>query len=85
MRDRLDELHGIGNCRLVLLTLSDEIRDCYRLAEDARRKADGAIDPLTKNDFLDLERRRLFLAHSYEFTERLTHFTAERPRGGKRD
>src|SRR6516225_1047758 len=31
MRDRLDELHGIGNCRLVLLTLSDEIRDCYRL------------------------------------------------------
>ncbi|HMF22694.1 MAG TPA: hypothetical protein VKG24_11290 [Pseudolabrys sp.] len=68
----------------MLLTLSDEIRDCYRLAEDAKRKADGAIDPVTKKDYLDLERRWLFLAHGYEFTERLAHFTAERPRGGKR-
>jgi len=67
----------------MLLKLSEEIREYYRHATDARQKADVAIDPGTKEDFLDLERRWLFLAHSYEFSERLTRFTGERLRGGK--
>ena len=61
----------------MLLKLSDEISECYRLAAEARQKADAANDPSTKGDFLNLERRWLFLAHSYEFSERLTLFTSQ--------
>jgi len=59
----------------MLQNLSKEIRECYRHAEDARRKAEAATDSFTKNDFLDLERRWLFMARSYEFAERLSNFT----------
>jgi hypothetical protein len=55
----------------MLHKLSDEIRECYRHATEARLKADAATHLPTKEDFLDLERRWLFLAHSYEFSERL--------------
>jgi hypothetical protein len=37
-----------------------------------------------KEDFLDMERRWLFLARSYEFTERVTGFSAETKRQIKR-
>src|SRR6516162_3995337 len=41
--------------------------------EQARQKAEAATDSYTRNDFLDLERRWLSLAHSYEFSERLIY------------
>ena len=63
--------------RVVLNTLSEQIRDCFQHAEDCARKASAQTDPQTKADFLDLERRWLLLARSYEFTERLTDFSDE--------
>jgi hypothetical protein len=66
--------------RVVLNNLSEEIRECYRHAEDCARKATAHTDPQTKADFLELEQRWLFLARSYEFTERLTDFSDEAKR-----
>jgi hypothetical protein len=64
----------------MLRNLSEEIRECYRHAEDCARKAAPQTDPKLKADFLDLELRWLFLARSYEFTERLTDFSKETKR-----
>jgi hypothetical protein len=64
----------------MLRNLSEEIRECYRHAENSARKAAAQTDPKLKADFLDLERRWLFLARSYEFTERLTDFSSEAKR-----
>ena len=64
----------------MLKNLSEEICECYRHAEDCARKAAAQTDPTLKADFLDLERRWLVLARSYDFTERLTDFSVERKR-----
>jgi hypothetical protein len=50
--------------------------DCYECALECRRRADESSDPATKQDFLDMERRWIQRAHSYEFAERLSNFTA---------
>jgi len=57
----------------MLLQLSEQIRECYRHAKEARRTADATTNPNTKADFLDVERRWLFLAHRYELSDRLQH------------
>ena len=57
--------------------LSEQIRECLEHAEECARKAAAQTDPKIKADFLDLERRWLLLARSYEFTERLTDFSDE--------
>ena len=57
--------------------LSEQIRECLEHAEECARKAGAQTDPKIKADFLDLERRWLLLARSYEFTERLTDFSDE--------
>ena len=64
----------------MLKNLSEEIRECYRHAENCARKATAQTDPQLKQDFLDLERSWLFLARSYDFTERLTHLSDETKR-----
>ena len=61
----------------MLNNLSEQVRECYRHAEDCARKAAAQTDPELKEDFLTLERRWLFLARSYEFTDRLTDFSEE--------
>jgi hypothetical protein len=61
--------------RVVLNNLSAQVRECLRHAQDCARKAAAQTDPKLKNDFLDMERRWLSLARSYEFTERLTDFS----------
>jgi hypothetical protein len=63
--------------RVVLNNLSEQIRECLRHAEDCSRKAAAQTDPNLKEDFLNLERRWLFLARSYEFTQRLGDFSDE--------
>jgi hypothetical protein len=60
----------------MLQNLSKDIRECYLLAEQSRRLAEAALTPSAKKDFLDMERRWLSLAHSYEFAERLSDYTA---------
>ena len=59
----------------MLSNVSEQIRECYRHAEDCARKAAAQADPILKADFLDLERRWLVLARSYDFTERLNSCT----------
>ncbi len=54
----------------MLNNLSEQIREYLKHAEDCARQAAAQTDPKTKNDFLDLEKSWLFLARSYEFTER---------------
>ena len=64
----------------MLLKLTNEISECYRRAEEARQRAMASTDAATKVDYLDMERRWLFLARSYEFSERLSSFSGGRPR-----
>jgi hypothetical protein len=49
--------------------LSDEAREWYKQAAHCARQADAQTDPKMKQQFLELERLWLLLAHSYEFTE----------------
>jgi hypothetical protein len=64
----------------MLKNLSAEIRGCYQHAEECAHKAAAQADPKLKADFLDLELRWLFLARSYEFTNRLADFSGEAKR-----
>jgi hypothetical protein len=58
----------------MLQKLKTEIAECYQHAPECRRRADESSDPATKQDFLEMERRWIQLAHSYEFAERLSNF-----------
>jgi hypothetical protein len=64
----------------MLRNLSEQVRECLRHAEDCARQAAAQTCPKTKEDFLDLERRWLALARSYDFTERLDDFCGEAKR-----
>ena len=65
----------------MLNNLSEQIRECLQHAENCARKAAAQTDSKIREDFLELERRWLFLARSYEFTERLGDFSDEAERG----
>jgi hypothetical protein len=54
--------------------LSEEIRGCLRHAEECARKAQEANKPRLREDFLEMERRWLRLAHSYQFAKKLKSF-----------
>jgi PAS domain S-box-containing protein len=54
----------------------EQVQRCLDRALDERRNAEGTADPVRKAEFLEMEKRRLTLAQSYEFTERLSDFTA---------
>jgi hypothetical protein len=64
----------------MLNKLSGEIVECYQHAEGCARRAESEPDPGLRQDFLDMERRWLFLARSYEFTERLERLLPRRKR-----
>ena len=66
--------------RVVLNNVSEQIRECYRRAEECARKAAAQTDPKLKADFSDLERHWLVLARSYDFAERLNSFTRNNPK-----
>jgi hypothetical protein len=59
----------------MLQNLSEQIRECYRRAEQSRRFAETALTGSVREDFFAMERRWISLAHSYEFSERLSAFT----------
>jgi hypothetical protein len=59
----------------MLNNLSKQIRECLDHAEDCARKGAAQTDPKLKADFLDMERRWLKLAASYEFSQRLGGFS----------
>lgn len=62
----------------MLQSLSEDVRDCYRHADDCAEKAKVAATPQLQSDFLRLEKAWLTLAHSYEFTSRISSFNADR-------
>jgi hypothetical protein len=57
---------------LRLRQISEEIADCYWGAEQARIQAKHAHDPALRKESLDMERRWIALARSYEFIESLS-------------
>ena len=64
----------------MLDNLSEQVRACWRHAEDCARQAAAQTSPKLKEQFLDLERRWLALARSYEFVERLDDFCGDTTR-----
>jgi hypothetical protein len=60
----------------MLENLSEQILDCLRRAEESAERARHEPDSAVRRDFLDMERRWLKLAHSYEFLEQLGLFTS---------
>ena len=67
----------------MLNKVTEEIAACHRHAADCREKAEQSTDPDMKRDLLALERSWLFLASSYELSERLSDFTNEAGRSRK--
>jgi hypothetical protein len=61
----------------MLNNLNDAIPECYQQAEHCALQADNLTDPKVKQQFLELKRRWLILAHSYELTESQTDFSNE--------
>ncbi|MGB8630145.1 MAG: PAS domain S-box protein [Xanthobacteraceae bacterium] len=61
----------------MLEQFSDQVRECYDCAAEAKARADTTNDPALKAEFLDAERRWLCLARSFGFTESLQDFTTE--------
>src|SRR5690348_13247459 len=58
----------------MLRKLSDEIRYAQQRAADAADQATKTSDPETRRQYLDMERRWLKLARSYDVSERLGSF-----------
>jgi two-component sensor histidine kinase len=75
-----EQLPGMG---ALLQNLSDKVKLCYERAAEAKERADEMLDPEAKADFLNVERRWLLLARSYQFGERLDDFTRESSRRAK--
>ena len=67
----------------MLNKVKEEIAECHRLAAACREKAEQTTDPEMKRDLLALESSWLFLASSYDLSERLPDFTDEAQRRKK--
>jgi hypothetical protein len=57
--------------------VQDQIAYCHQRAGECRAKAADGYDEVAKQDLLDLERRWLMLARSYELSDRFTDYTNE--------
>jgi hypothetical protein len=55
--------------------LSEKIRNCLRRAEQCGHRAKIEPDPNIARDYLDMERRWLGLARSYQFSESFEVFS----------
>ena len=63
---------GAASSSLTMLeNPTDEIRICLRHAEEYARKAEEASRPNSRENFLEMRRRWLRLAHSYQFAKEL--------------
>ena len=61
----------------MLHKVSEDIRECYDRAAEAGQRAKATANPKLKAEYLDMQRRWLRLAHSYEFSESLESFLDE--------
>ncbi len=64
----------------MLENLTENIRECYRHAEDCERQAAVQTDPSLRQDFLDIATRWIKLAESYGLVERVNAFTRKPPK-----
>jgi two-component sensor histidine kinase len=64
----------------LLQNFSDKVKLCYERAAEAKERADEMLDPEAKAEFLNVEKRWLLLARSYQFGESLDDFTRENSR-----
>jgi hypothetical protein len=55
----------------MLCKFNEQIADCYGRAQNCHEQALATNHEQTRKDYLDLERKWLVLARSYEFCERL--------------
>ena len=63
-----------------MLNNLEQVRECLQHAEHCARQAAAQTNSKLKEDFLEMERRWLLLARSYEFTESLGDFSDEAKR-----
>ena len=72
------QLAGVGAPRrgAMVVNLSREVRECRLYAEHCADRARLQSDPQLRRDFLEMQRRWLSLARSYEFSERLEFLSA---------
>jgi hypothetical protein len=61
----------------VLQKLSDQIAYCYEQAGESRARASNCSNERDRHEHLELERRWLVLARSYELSERIEDFSGE--------
>ena len=64
----------------MLENISEHARECLSKAEECRRIAESTSDQRVRSDFLDMERRWLRLAESYQFADRLFIWLSEAER-----
>jgi hypothetical protein len=59
----------------MLANLSAEVRECLRHAEDCAERAKTEPNPALQRDYIEMEKRWLKLARSYQLFERLQTFS----------
>jgi hypothetical protein len=63
-----------------MLNPNEESHEWYQQAAHCARQADAQTNPKVKQQFLELKRLWLILAHSYKFTESRVDFSNETKR-----
>jgi hypothetical protein len=53
------------------------VAECHRRAAESAQSANNAHNVNEREFYLDVERRWLYLANSYEFTDRVTSMSSE--------
>ena len=64
----------------MLENVNEHARECLSKAAECRRLAESTSDQRMRSDFLDMERRWLKLANSYQFADRLSDWLSEAER-----
>jgi hypothetical protein len=68
----------------MLANLNAEVRECLWRAEDCSERAKIELNPAMQRDYMEMERRWLKLARSYQLFERMQTFSAhEDPQRGE--
>ena len=64
----------------MLANLSAEVRECLWHAEDCSERAKIELNPAMQRDYMEMERRWLKLARSYQLFERMQTLSAHEDR-----
>src|SRR5215813_15470361 len=61
----------------MLRKTSVQVADCYERAGESRARAAAAANEIDKTEYLNIERRWIMRARSYELSDRITGFNEE--------